>query len=96
VANETADETTSGAETPEEILAEQAGAGEAQEVANLSAEDLAAIEELNSANDGFSDADNREAAIELNNDAVDELVDEAQEVSDEGIDSGIAEGHGRG
>jgi len=91
-----ASEITSGAETPEEILAEQAGAGEAHEVANLSTEDLAAIEEINSANDGFSDADNREAGIELNNDAVDELVDQAQEVSDEGIDSGIGEGHERG
>jgi len=91
-----ASEITSGAETPEEILAEQAGAGEAHEVANLSTEDLAAIEEINSANDGFSDADNREAGIERNNDAVDELVDQAQEVSDEGIDGGIGEGHERG
>jgi N utilization substance protein A len=88
-----ASEITSGTETPEEILAEQAGAGEAQEVANLSTEDLAAIEEINSANDGFSDADNREAGIELNNDAIDELVDESQEVSEEGIDT---EGHDRG
>ena len=85
-------ELSSGVETPEEILAKQAGSGEAAEIANLSAEDLAALEELNSANDGFSDADNREAGIELNNDAIDELVDEAQEVSDEGID----EGHERG
>ena len=85
-------ELSSGVETPEEILAKQAGSGEAAEIANLSAEDLAALEELNSANDGFSDADNREAGIELNNDAIDELVDESQEVSDEGID----EGHERG
>jgi N utilization substance protein A len=89
-------ELSSGVETPEEILAEQAGSGEASEVANLSTEDIAAIEELNSANDGFSDADNREAGIELNNDAIDELVDEAQEVSDEGIDSDNREGHDRG
>ena len=85
-------ELSSGVETPEEILAKQAGSGEAAEIANLSAEDLAALEELNSANDGFSVADNREAGIELYNDAIDELVDESQEVSDEGID----EGHERG
>jgi N utilization substance protein A len=85
-------ELSSGVETPEELLAEQAGSGEASEVANLSTEDIAAIEELNSANDGFSDADNREAGIELDNDTIDQLVDEAQEVSDEGID----EGHDRG
>jgi N utilization substance protein A len=88
-----ATETTSGVETPEEILAEQAGSGSAHEVANLSTEDIAAIEELNSANDGFSDADNREAAIELANDAVDELANQSQEVSEEGIDT---EGHDRG
>jgi len=85
-------ETTSGTETPEEIFAEQAGSGSAHEVANLSTEDIAAIEELDSASDGFSDADNREAAIERNNDAVDELANQSQEVSDEGID----EGHDRG
>jgi N utilization substance protein A len=88
-----ANETTSGVETPEEILAEQAGAGEAEEVANISTEDIAAIEELNSNSDGFSDADNREAAIERNNDAVDELANQSQEVSEEGID---IEGHDRG
>jgi len=88
-----ANETTSGVETPEEILAEQAGAGEAEEVATLSTEEIAAIEELNSASDGFSDADNREAMIERNNDAVDELANQSQEVSEEGIDT---EGHDRG
>jgi transcription termination/antitermination protein NusA len=74
--------------TPEAVLAEQLGTGEVEEVANLSAEDLAEIEDLNSANDGYSDADNREALIELENDATDELVNESQEVSDEGIDDG--------
>lgn len=72
--------------TPEAVLAEQAGLGEVEEVATLSSEDLAEIEDLNSANDGYSDADNREARIELENDATDELVNESQEVSDEGID----------
>jgi N utilization substance protein A len=79
--------------TPEAILAEQAGSGEVEEVANLSAEDLAAIEDLNSANDGFSDADIREARIELENDALDELANQSQEVSEEGIDT---EGNDRG
>ena len=79
--------------TPEALLAEQAGAGEAEEVATLSTEDLAAIEDLNSASDGFSDADNREARIELENDATDELVNQSQEVSDEGIDT---DGNDRG
>jgi len=92
-----ANETTSGVETPEEILAEQAGAGEAEEVATLSTEDIAAIEELNSSSDGFSDADNREAMIERNNDAVDELANQSQEVSEEGIDPVVgSEGHDRG
>ena len=81
-------ELSSGVDTPEEIFAKQAGSGEAQEIETLSAEDLAALEDINSANDGFSDADNREAGIEMDNDAVDELVDQAQEVSDEGIDDG--------
>ena len=81
-------ELSSGVDTPEEIFAKQAGTGEAQEIETLSAEDLAALEDINSANDGYSDADNREAGIEMDNDAVDELVDQAQEVSDEGIDDG--------
>jgi N utilization substance protein A len=72
--------------TPEEVLAERVGTADVEEVANLSAEELAEIEDLNSANDGYSDADNREARIELENDATDELVNESQEVSDEGID----------
>ncbi len=89
-------ELSSGVDTPEEILARQAGSGEASEIETLSAEDLAELEDINSANDGFSDADNREAGIEMNNDAIDEMVAESQEVSDEGIDSDITEGHGRG
>jgi N utilization substance protein A len=44
--------------------------------------------------DALSDADAREEAIELDNDAVDSLVNESQEVSDEGIDDG--DGHDRG
>ena len=79
--------------TPEEILAAEAGSGEAEEVRDLSTEDIADGEEADSMSDAFSDADAREEAIELDNDAVDTLVDESQEVSDEGIDT---DGHDRG
>ncbi len=72
--------------TPEEILAEQAGTGEAEEVSEISTEDIEAAEELQSASDANDEADAREEAIEMDNDTVDTLVDEAQEYSDEGID----------
>jgi N utilization substance protein A len=82
------------AKTPEEILAADAGAvGEVEEVRDLSAEDIADAEETDSASDAFSDADVREEQIELDNDAVDSLVNESQEISDEGIDT---DGHDRG
>jgi N utilization substance protein A len=71
---------------PEAILAEAVGAGRAEEVRNLSAEDLAAAEDVASSSDAYTDADAREEQIELDNDAVDTLVDESQEVSREGID----------
>lgn len=75
--------------TPEEILAADAGAvGEVEEVRDISAEQIAEAEEADSASDALSDADAREEKIELENDAVDTLVDESQDVSDEGIDSG--------
>ena len=79
--------------TPEAILAEEAGAGTAEEVNDVSTEDIADREDQDSASDAFSDADAREERIELDNDTVDTLVDEAQEVSDEGIDH---DGHDRG
>ncbi|MCU1225506.1 MAG: NusA antitermination factor [Edaphobacter sp.] len=80
--------------TPEAILAEEAlDAGEVEEVRDLSTEDIATAEDAESNSDAFSDADAREEQIELNNDAVDTLVDEAQEFSDEGIDN---DGHDRG
>jgi N utilization substance protein A len=82
------------AKTPEEILAADAGAvGEVEEVRDLSTEDIADAEEADSASDAFSDADAREEQIELENDAVDSLVNESQEISDEGIDT---DGHDRG
>lgn len=74
--------------TPEEILAGEAGEGQAQEVGGISAEDLAAAEENDSASDAYTDADAREERIELENDAVDTLVDESQDFSSEGIDDG--------
>ena len=87
-------EETSMEKTPEEILAAQAAeAGSVEEVDDLSAEDLAALEESRADADGFSDNDIRESRIEADNDTLDELVDQAQEVSDEGIDT---DGHDRG
>jgi transcription termination/antitermination protein NusA len=78
----------SGAKTPEEILAAEASAvGRVEEVGDESTEDIADAEEAGSESDAFSDADAREEKIELENDAVDTLVDESQDVSDEGIDS---------
>ena len=74
--------------TPEAILAEEAGTGHAEEVHNLSTEDIVDAEDEISASDAFSEADAREERIELDNDAVDSLVNESQENSDEGIDDG--------
>jgi N utilization substance protein A len=80
--------------TPEEILAADAAAvGEVEEVSDVSTEEIAEAEDAGSASDAFSDADAREEAIELDNDAVDSLVNESQEVSDEGVES---DGHDRG
>ena len=81
------------AKTPEELLAKQAGTGEAVEATDVSTEDIEAAEDAASDSDAFSDADTREELIEMNNDAVDELVDQSQETSDEGPDT---DGHDRG
>ena len=71
--------------TPEELLVEDATAvGKVAEVRDLSTEEIADAEEADSAIDAFSDADAREEYIEMQNDAIDTLVDEAQESSDEG------------
>ena len=87
-------EETDMSKTPEEILAAEASdAGSAEELTDVSAETLADQEEVSSASDAYTDADARTEAIELNNDAVDELVAESQEISDETID---ADGHDRG
>ena len=58
----------------------------AEEVNDVSTEDIAEARRSGSDSDAFSDADAREERIELDNDTVDTLVDESQEVSDEGID----------
>ncbi len=95
-ADEKASESAEGdtmAKTPEEILAEQSAFGEAEEVDDISTEDLQAKEDAESESDAFSDADTREERIELDNDAVDELVEQSQDTSDEGPDT---DGHDRG
>ena len=87
-------EKSSYEETPEEILAKEAGdGGEAEEVDDLSTEDIVDAEDRQSMSDAFSDADAREEAIELDNDTLDTLAAEAGEISDEGIDN---DGHDRG
>ena len=83
--NAMATETSSNEKTPEEILAAEAGAGEAVEVDDISTEEIAAAEDA--ASDALSDADAREEQIEMDNDALDSLVEESQEFSDEGIDT---------
>jgi N utilization substance protein A len=73
--------------TPEEMLvADARTAGVVEEIHGVSTEEIADAEEAGSESDAFSDADAREEAIELDNDAVDSLVNESQEVSEEGID----------
>ena len=80
-------ETSSFEKTPEEILAEEAPeAGRAAEVKDISTEDIEDAEDKNSASDAFSDADAREERIELENDAVDTLVDESEDRATEGPD----------
>ena len=92
--DEAGDEVHSMTRTPEEILAEQAGAaGEATEINEFSTEDMAAAEDALSRSDANDAADAREEGIEMDNDTLDTLVDNAQEVSDEGIDT---DGHDRG
>jgi N utilization substance protein A len=87
--DEAGDEVHSMTNSPEEILAGQAAeVGSAEEVDELSAEDIAEAEDEASEVDANDDNDAREAGIELDNDTVDDLVEQAQEVSDEGIDDG--------
>ncbi len=80
-------------DTGGDSAAEAAAVGEIEEVSDLSTEEIADAEEADSESDAFRDADAREEKIELENDAVDSLVNESQEISDEGIDT---DGHDRG
>jgi N utilization substance protein A len=91
-------ETSSMSKTPEEILAAERGLTEApEEISDISTEDIADEENLESNFDGFSDADNRESQIELDNDSIDELVNDSQEFSDETADiAETTDGHDRG
>src|ERR1700738_2364658 len=79
--------------TPVAVLAEDPGKSVAEEAELVSAGDIEAAEEANSESDAFSEADAREEQIELNNDAVDTLVEESQEHSNDGPDT---DGHGCG
>ena len=91
-------ETSSMAKTPEEIIAAERGTIDApEEIGDLSTEDIAEEEDAESSLDGFSDADNRESMIELDNDSIDELVNDSQEMSDETADiAETTDGHDRG
>jgi N utilization substance protein A len=81
-------EESSEEKTPEEILETEAGStGEVAEVHDVSSEAIANAEDKESESDAVSDADAREETIELENDAVDSLVNESQEVSDEGVET---------
>ena len=81
------EETSSLEKTPEEILAEEKPeADRAEEVRGVSAEEIEAREDAASDSDALSDADRREEKIELENDAVDTLVDESEDRATEGID----------
>jgi N utilization substance protein A len=81
-------ETSSLEKTPEEILATEFGGGKAraEEVRGVSTEEIEAREDSASDSDALSDADAREEKIELENDAVDTLVDESEDRATEGID----------
>ncbi|MES2393723.1 MAG: transcription termination factor NusA [Acidobacteriota bacterium] len=73
--------------TPEEILANYKSKDGAQEVDSFSTEDIAEAEDRISDNDANDESDAREAAIELDNDTIDQLVDDAQERGDEGLEN---------
>ena len=68
----------------EAIILEEAGYGKGY--SRNRAEDIVEIDEDQSASDAYSDADERQEMIELENDTIDTLVNESQDVSTEGID----------
>ena len=79
---------SSMSKTPEQILAEQAVDVDAEPIeVDESADDILAREEEESQFDGFgSDADVREARIEMDNQTVEDLAEQAGETSTETID----------
>ncbi len=80
-------ERSSMSKTTEQILSEQAGMGQEAVEVDESADDLIAQEDVESQLDGFgSDADIREAGIEMDNQTVDDLAAQAGETSTETID----------
>jgi len=80
------------AKTPEELIAQDGSAvGDVEEVRDLSAEEIADAEEVQSSTDAFTDADAREEAIESGNDATDQLVDASEDLSEEGPDPDFKE-----
>ncbi|WP_263410128.1 transcription termination factor NusA [Terriglobus tenax] len=85
-ASEAAEEESSVAKTPEEILAGNAGSGLKAEEAEESTEEILDAEEAESESDAYSDADAREEQIEFDNDAVDTLVAESEELATDTID----------
>ncbi len=81
-------ERSSMSKTTEQILSEQAGMGQEAVEVDESADDLIAREDAESQLDGFgSDADIREAGIEMDNQTVDDLAAQAGETSTETIDT---------
>ncbi|MGI4853383.1 MAG: transcription termination factor NusA [Janthinobacterium lividum] len=92
-ANELGDEDTdltersSMSKTPEAIIAERGIDGIEPLEVEESADELIAREDAESMLDGFgSDADVREAGIEMDNQSVDDLVEQSEETSNETID----------
>jgi transcription termination/antitermination protein NusA len=68
----------------EAIIAHEGGFGEAEE--GFTEDELIERESEESGSDAYTDADEREERIEMQNDVIDTLVDESQDVSSEGID----------
>ena len=80
-------EVSSMSRTPEEIIAERGLSGSVPVEVSESADELLEREELEGEFDGFgSDADVREAGIELDNQTMEDLAAEAGEYSNETID----------
>jgi N utilization substance protein A len=68
----------------EAIIAQEAGDVGAED--GFTEDELIEREDEESQSDAYTDADEREERIEMENDVIDTLVDESQDVSREGID----------